>query len=308
MTISDNLETFNGKTIVDYSISEGIQDPDEAVYRLRLDYDDYDKGKSITELIESFCNDPKAALVQELVIGAFDYENSIDSGDIVETLVKYKDSLSNLIALFIGDITYEEMEISWIKQSNMGPVLEAYPNLELFQVRGGDGLSLGNLNHSKLKKLIVETGGLPTNVLVEVANAHLPQLEHLELWLGSEGYGFEASVEDLAPILSENKFPKLKYLGLRDSEIADDIAKALQQAPILKKLETLDLSLGALGDEGALALIESPYIKNLKFLDLHHHFMSDEIIEQVQSLGIKVDVSDQIEEEEDGYRYVAVSE
>ncbi len=125
---------------------------------------------------------------------------------------------------------------------------------------------------------------------------------------GSESYGFEASVEDLRPILSGNRFPKLKSLGLRGSEITDDIAKALKDAPILKQLEVLDLSLGTLGNEGAEALVQNPHIKHLKLLDIHHHFVSDELVEQLKSLGSEVDASEQLKDEEDGYRYVAVSE
>lgn len=307
MTISDNLEIFNGKTVVDFSATEGITEPEEVVYRLRLDYEDFDKGRSITQLIESFCQQPNASQVKELIIGAYDFDSSNNSSIVVNSLVANKDTLSNLTALFIGDITYEEQEISWIQQSNVEPLFADFPNLELFQVRGGDGLRLGKLSHSKLKKLTIETGGLSTQVIKEVCNAHLPQLEHLELWLGSENYGFDAGVEEFAPILSGEKFPQLKYLGLRDSEIADDIAKALQHAPVLKQLDVLDLSLGTLGDEGALALLESPYINGLKLLDLHHHYISDQVMEKLQSSGIDVDITEKMDEE-DGYRYIAVSE
>ncbi|MDO1449653.1 hypothetical protein Q0590_25470 [Rhodocytophaga aerolata] len=200
MTISDNLETFNGKSVVDFSAAEGITELDEVVYRLRLDYEDFDKGRSITGLIESFCQHPNASQVKELIIGAYDFDSSVNSSIVVDSLVVNKDILSNLTALFIGDITYEEQEISWIQQSNVEPLFTAFPKLELFQIRGGEGLRLGKLSHNQLNKLIIETGGLPTAVIREIGNAQLPQLEHLELWLGSENYGFDASIEEFAPI------------------------------------------------------------------------------------------------------------
>ena len=66
---------------------------------------------------------------------------------VADLLVDAKDRLNRLKGLFIGDITYEECEISWIIQSDVSPVLTAYPELELFRVRGGQDLSLGQLDH-----------------------------------------------------------------------------------------------------------------------------------------------------------------
>src|SRR5262249_56131328 len=123
---------------------------------------------------------------------------------------------------------------------------EAYRGLEEFRVRGGNNLSLGTLRHKNLKKLVIETGGLPVSVLREVCAAKLPALEHLELWLGEENYGWDGTVNDLKPLLSGKLFPKLRYLGLRDSIIADEVATAVARAPVLKKIRVLDLSLGNL--------------------------------------------------------------
>ncbi len=44
-----------------------------------------------------------------------------------------------------------------------------------------------------LVALTIESGGLPAAVVREVASAHLPALEHLELWLGEENYGGDAT-------------------------------------------------------------------------------------------------------------------
>jgi hypothetical protein len=307
MTISDNLDTFLGKKVKDFNPQEGIADPQQIAYRIRLSYDEADKGKKITELLEAFYRDPNAAFVQELIIGVYDYYSDTDSSDVVESLVENQAKLPRLRALFIGDITYEEQEISWIQQSNVGPVLAAYPELEYFRVRGGNGLSLGELNHHSLKYLIVESGGLPPEVIEEVVQAYLPALEHLELWLGSENYGFASEVAELNPILSGEHFPALKYLGLKDSEIADDIAIALQNAPVLERLEVLDLSMGTLSDAGAQALLDNPHITQLKFIDLHHHYISEDLIAKLKALGIDIDLSEK-QKDDDGYRYIAVSE
>lgn len=307
MTINSNLNTFLGKRVEDYDPAKPIDNLDTIAYRLRLSYDDAEEGKTIEELFEKFVADPSASKVEELIFGAYDFDMGSTTDTIVDKLVVYMDLLRNLKALFIGDITYEESEISWIQQTDVSPVLVAYPKLEYFRVRGGQDLALTDLKHDNLKTLIVETGGLPPNVVSEVSNAELPKLEHLELWLGSENYGFESSVEDFGTILSGTKFPKLTYLGLMDSEIEDDIAIAAAKAPILKQLKVLDLSMGTLSDKGAQALLDSPEVKKLEKLILNHHYMSDEMMDKLSKLGITVEMEDQEEGDEDD-RYIEVSE
>src|SRR5262249_24983775 len=178
-------------------------------------------------------------------MGSYAFEGS-DS--VVEALVAARDRLPKLRAIFFGDIIRDENEISWIRQGDLSPLLAAYPLLEIFVVRGGtDELSLGSLKHDMLKSLIIQSGGLDAGVVREVAAADLPELEHLELWLGTDSYGGNATVADLAPILEGGLFPKLKYLGLRNSQIADRIARAIATASVVERIRVLDLSMGTFG-------------------------------------------------------------
>ncbi len=311
MSISDNVSEFAGLPVLDFDPQAGILFPHTIVYRLRLDYSNYDESKTNIEVIKGFLADPSVEQVQAFIIGLWGYDYDKDSSRIVQMIAESSDRLPNLKALFLGDITFEECEISWIQQSDVSPLLSAFPQLEYFRVRGGNGLSLGELNHTNLKSLIVESGGLSAAVVRQIASANLPALEHLEVWLGAENYGAEATIDDVKPILYGNRFPKLRYLGLRDSEIQDDIAGAVAEAPILNQIETLDLSLGILTDKGAEALLQSAQIKNLKKLDIHHHYVSEALVEKLQGLGVEVDASDKQTNDEDDdkiYRYVSVGE
>jgi len=92
-----------------------------------------------------------------------------------------------------------------------------------------------------------------------------------------------------------------------DSEIQDEIAIALVQAPVLRQLKVLDLSMGTLTDKGAAALLNSSDIKKLEFLNLRRHYMSDEMMQKFKTLGIPVNVDDK-EIEEDDHRYAEVTE
>jgi hypothetical protein len=213
--------------------------------------------------------------------------------------------------LFVGDIAQEESEISWIHQGDLSPLLSAYPRLRELQVRGGQGLTLGKLAHPALKRLVIETGGLDRSVVREVIGSRLPELEHLELWLGDDGYGANTNPEDFAPIFDGELFPKLKTLALRNCHYVDALAPVVAKAKILERLEKLDLSLGNLSDAGAEAFLDAPRIRRLKKLDLHHHYLSDEMMERLGGLEVRVELRDQCKADEwDGepHRYIAVSE
>jgi hypothetical protein len=299
-----NLETFAGLPVVDFD-AESPRNWTTAVPRLRVEYD---SDHTAVDLLGELMATEGADRMPALVIGAWSgelYEST--PTEILDALVSAADRLPNLRALFLGDIAQEENEVSWIHQTDISTVWQAFPRLELFGIRGSNGLKLGRVQHNHLKHLTIESGGLSKSVLAELAAASLPALEHLELYLGTEDYGWDGSIDDVAPLLAADRFPRLKYLGLRDSEIADAVAQAVVKSPIVDKLEVLDLSLGTLGDEGAEALLTAPAVKKLKRLDLHHHYMSDAMMARVKQLGIDVDVSEQESEGEYG-RYVSVGE
>jgi hypothetical protein len=301
----ENLQTFAGKRVVDFEDGGELADPQATVPRVRIDYD---SGTSVVELLTQVIQSPRADQLTGLVIGAwFGDASDADSSAIVETLVAAAEKLANLRGIFFGDVTSEENEVSWIYQSDVSGLWDAFPRLETFCIRGSNGLSLGKMRHNHLRQLTIECGGLPKSVLAEVAAASLPALEHLELYLGTENYGWDGTIEDVRPLLAANRFPHLKYLGLRDAEIADDVAKAVAQSPVIGQVEVLDLSLGTLTDEGAQALVDSPAVRKLKRLDLHFHYLSEEMASKLQGLGIDVDLSEPQEPDED-YRYVSVGE
>jgi len=241
----------------------------------------------------------------------WDAEHDEDPKAIIELILEHKEKLQHIKGIFFGDITYEENEVSWIENCNHSPILEALPNLEFYQVRGGNSLSLQPLNHNRLKKLVIQTGGLSQNVYKEISEANLPALEHLELWTGSDNYGFDASAEQVAAAYrgtKNNHLLALTYLGLRNSEIADELAQLLNGDPILERIEELDLSRGVIGDIGAEALVDNPAIKNLKKLDLNHSFITDEWAEKLKDLGIKITMKDRNPNPGEYDRYVSVSE
>ncbi|MEJ2608952.1 MAG: STM4015 family protein [Candidatus Thiodiazotropha sp.] len=310
MTISESLETFANRNIEEFDQNKGIQDASNAI-RLSIGWDDANEGLTLLGLFNKLLADPLAGDIEALIIGPWEeaYESGIQS--FIDELVGKANRLPRLCALFIGEMTYQECEISWIIQGNYSALWGCFPRLELFRVRGSSELTLGEIHQESLKELVIESGGLPSSVINEVTTASLPNLEKLELWLGDDNYGWEGDPLVILPLLASTRFPKLTVLGLRDSMAADQIAAMIVDSPLLEQLEELNLSLGTLGDEGACALLNAPRIKKLKRLDLSHHYISDALARELKQLCIEVDLSNkQKADEDDGesYRYVAVSE
>lgn len=89
--------------------------------KLAVGYDEYEDGQRMDTEIERLSASPEAAQLTSLIIGDWGqaYENSSD--EVVEALVKHSGSFPSLRKLFIGDMSYEECEISWITQTDLSP-------------------------------------------------------------------------------------------------------------------------------------------------------------------------------------------
>ncbi|RUS95887.1 hypothetical protein DSM106972_089000 [Dulcicalothrix desertica PCC 7102] len=256
-------------------------------------------------------SDYRAALeeIEALVFGLWTDDKT--SASIINALVAASQTLTNLKAVFVGDIEDLEYLISPIRQSNFSPLLEAYPNLEVLQVRGDNHPYMGDiglefspaLRHEKLKALIVESGGISHLSINQICKLDLPALEYLELWLGSDDFGGDSSINDLMPIIS-GVFPKLKYLGLRKSAYSDDIAFRIVNSSIVENLIELDFSMGNLRDDGAEALLNCPAINQLDTLNVSNNCLTNWMIERLNQLDIEV-ISGEQKYYEDRYSSVA---
>ncbi|MFH9726582.1 STM4015 family protein [Streptomyces sp. NPDC017254] len=319
MTVGHYLKEFHGLPVFPFPDADTrVELPDAAAVAWRLSSPTYCDGddEQWEARFERFLKSVDAGRVRALVVGGWDeaYENS--SAGIVTALMGANNRLTALEAVFLGDMTGEDCEISWIVQSDVTPLLAAYPGLREFGVRGGTGLAFPPVRHTGLESLVVETGGLPAAVVRGIAGSDLPALEKLELWLGTDEYGGDSTAEDLAPLLSGSAFPALRGLGLCNSVIQDAVAEAVAGAPVVARIERLDLSMGVLTDEGAAALLDGQPLTHLTHLDLTHHYLSQAMRERVLAAlaphGVAVGLGDAQEPEDEGdgevYRYVAVAE
>ncbi len=263
------------------------------------DYGEYEDGsKSAGTMGADIIADPELPSLTELVIGCWGDAWDESCQPVIDALISHADRFSQIEKLFIGDMGYEECEVSWIMQGDYSRLWGAWPNLKELTIKGSTELKLGEIRHEKLETLEIICGGLPKDVIQSIQSAHLPSLKKLLLYIGVEYYGFDGDIDTIRELLAQADFPSLEYLGIVDSEVQDDLTAVVLESKFMKQIHTLNLSCGTLTDKGGQLLLEKlPDFPSIQFLDLHYHYLSNEMMEKLQKLPIKVDVTDQNEPE-----------
>lgn len=268
-------------------------------------YDEYEtEGKGPETMVADILSDPGFLQVTDLSIGNW---GAWETGcqPIIDQIVEQASHFSHIQKLFIGDMDYEECEVSWIMQGNYSKLWAALPNLREMTIKGSVDLDLGEISHPGLESLTIICGGLPKDVIASIQKAKLPNLKKLLLYIGIEDYGFDGNANTIKELLEQADFPKLTYLGIVDSEIQDELTEIVLSCKYMGQIDTLDLSMGTLTDQGGALLLEKiPAWKNIQKLDLHYHYLSPEMAKKLKSLPITVDVEEGNEAEEyDGEIY-----
>lgn len=277
------------------------------------EWEDYNEGdKSVNTMVPDILADEEFAQIDELIVGCWGeaWEDSCQA--VIDGIIENKEKFAHIKSLFMGDMDYEQCEVSWIIQGNYSKLWEALPNLKELTIKGSTGLELGEIAHENLEKLEIICGGLGSDVIEQIMNAKLPNLKKLNLYLGSDGYGFDGDEKTIENLLKNSDFPKLEYLGINDSEIQDEVTKVVLNSKYMSQISTLDLSNGTLSDEGGLLLLEAlPKYPNIKTVDLHFHYLSDGLMKKLGKLPIDIDMDEQNEADEDDgevYRYAMLTE
>lgn len=315
------MTEFAGLDVVDFPSKESRppaptasgEDPlaaakaDPGAFAWRLTLLPFGEEETFGAYLERFVAEVDTAAVTALIIGnCWDPGPANDDVDGVrDLLIGRAAAFPALSALFFGEVAREDTEFSWIAQTDVSPLVAAFPGLAELGVRGTGRMNIAGRayelawnvpRHEALRRLTVQTHQLERPVIHGVLGSELPALESLELYLGKG-----TAPEDLAPLLSGAVLPALKHLGLRNAKNTDALVTALADAAVTGRLSTLDLSLGTLTDKGARVLLETPAFRDLDRLDLHHHYMSEDMTEQVRAhfagAGVDLDAGDRREVE-----------
>lgn len=230
--------------------------------------------------------------LDELVIGNWGVWNG-SCPPIIDGIVENKEKFSHIQKVFIGNMGYEECEVSWIEQGDYSKLWAAMPQLKELTIKGSNELVLGEICHEELEALTIICGGLPVSVIQSIQNAKLPKLKKLLLFIGVEEYGFDGDENTIKELLTQAQFPELTYLGITNSEIQDELTEVVLGSKFMEQITTLDLSNGTLTDKGGALLLEKiPQYPNIRKLDIHYNYLSVNMAKKLEALPIEVDASE----------------
>jgi len=193
MSNSQHAAIFAGKRVEWYDPDAGATaPPGSCFYRIGggIDYDDA-HDFDFAELLERFLADPCVHPVVGLVIGAWGFESTDDSGPVVAALIEASERLPHLRALFLADVIQEETEISWIGHAGLTPLFSGtrLPKLRYLGLRnasGADGLVRRLVGSAILRQIRVldlslgDLGDAGLDALLADADA-VGKLERLDL-------------------------------------------------------------------------------------------------------------------------------
>lgn len=274
------------------------------IYRVRLSHDSYSdaefKGKTV-DILNDVLKHPSARFAVEFAFMSNGDPNEDNLQNLIDALAKNAPPTVRKLSFGDNVVPADLIDVSLAK------LWKGVPNLKTLEIETGE-FEVGKMEAPSLERAIFITGGLSKSCGKGIATAVMPKIKHLEIYYGTDEYGGECSLSEVQPLLNRTDLTNLTYLGLKNSEFADEIASAMKGAKVLKTLKTLDLSLGTMTDAGAEALAAAKdSLAHLEVLDLTRNFLSAKGIKAVKGLCKKVITSEQ-EDSDDDYRYVAISE
>ena len=110
-------------------------------------------------MVEDILADPDFPGLTGLVIGDWGDTWEDSCQEILDGITENKEKFSHIEELFIGDMDYEECEVSWIIQGNYSKLWAAMPQLKALTIKGSTDLELGEICHEGLESLTIICGG-----------------------------------------------------------------------------------------------------------------------------------------------------
>ncbi|HWO23580.1 MAG TPA: WGR domain-containing protein [Kofleriaceae bacterium] len=297
------------------------------IHRLRLSHNHYADSEfegSLAEILDLVLRHPSGRFLAEITFGFNNDPNEDDLQDLIDMLVKR--APPTIRKLHLGDYKFagggrvgmggEDTEISWYSIGNLGKLWKAVPGLRTLITQGGSsesamggGLQLGKIELPNLAHAEFRTGGLEKANARAIATAAIPSIEFLNIWYGDDSYGGDATVKDVELLLGRADLPKLRHLGLMNSEFADKLPEALVKSKLLPQLRELDLSLGCMTDEGARVIAQhKAAFQHLEKLNLSLNYLSKAAIATLKGVAKSVDTSQQRADDDPEYRHPTVGE
>jgi hypothetical protein len=177
-----------------YNPNIGIVDTTNNAYAVRLTGSQRNRQFTYDlSQFESLITDPKICELEALIFKIHPLGSWYAFGVALDEIVEAKHLFPNLRGLFVGDSTDEIPEYyqSGVRVFDIKPFIEAFPDLEIFQIHGNFAehtLECAGIKHQKLKTLIIETADISEENIRQIIAMDLPSLEYFEMWIGPWHY------------------------------------------------------------------------------------------------------------------------
>jgi predicted DNA-binding WGR domain protein len=265
-----------------------------------------DAGIELDVATRRLLSAPVACFVESLRFGLAHFEGDNDWEPTLRAVVESEQG-GRMRSLAFDRYDSTDSELSWVGYGDFSELLPRLPALEVLKIRGGGGGDLGTLAMPAMKTFVRESGGLKRSELAAIGRAKWPNLEHLEIWTGSTDHGAEATLSDLETILEARDLPRLRHLGIVNSELSDELVPALAKSRVLGQLESLDLSRGVGETAFASALVHhAAAFRHLAAFDVSSNLLATDQIARIRGALDNVIVDAQ--RDSDDERYVEIGE
>jgi hypothetical protein len=226
VTFEHRLSGLAGLPVVEFPIERGAAappvEPDAVAWRVRIEADGWnddpaDNHRDFDELFAAFLERVDTTRVRALVVGMTGFECEFQSSPAVDLLAGHAADFPNLRAIFFADVLREESDVAYIEHADLMPILESFPLLEEFHVRG---------NVEDAYEKIFPTAVRPFRHIA-AALAHAPivaRLATLDLSLGALGD------EGGAALLAGQPLNHLERLDLHHHFLSAAMAERLREA------------------------------------------------------------------------------
>ena len=237
------------------------------------------------ELLQALLNTPSSLFLRDLSLGVYELFGDIDEWFRYQDCI---DILANAATrpfirnLYIGE---SDADTSAMDIGDVSGLYTVMPNLEVLKICG-NYITFGKLHLKKLKRLDVLTVGLSTAQVHSIANAILPELETLNIWVGDAYNGAVQTFGVLKTlILRLETFHNLQHLCIANSEFQDEIVQEILGSTLISQLKTLDLSMGTMTNRGARALLaEADALQHIESIDVGANYIGEDLVAELKAV------------------------
>jgi len=234
-------------------------------------------ASSLAEVVATLLAHPSARFLMDLVIRTNNrdiWNRTIGSQkDIVDRIAAARPLV--LRRLQLGDSAYGF--------ANVGRIDHAWPALASIHelVLQGD-FALGKVVLPELRSISLWPMPLKRRGARELVEAEWPKLRSLRIHLGNS---LDHIAREIVTLIHRNDMPALADLGLLAYKHAETILDELARAPLLARLETLDLRHGRISDRGVRPLLaNAAAFRHLARIDLSDAAISAKVFARLQTL------------------------